>query len=139
MSREVHSNTRSLAQAPSLSPNPNSTAGRAAVSAPLVASAHTREAQNETEVKGRWTVHTCKDCGGHAHCYDRCPADRRRVWTEVVPIPVVPCDDAAIERAALALHLARGLSRGSFAMDGYCECREQAMVVLRAAGETPDA
>jgi hypothetical protein len=54
-------------------------------------------------VEGRWTLHVCKDCGQRSHWQDRCPKDRRRVWTEQVPVPVVPVDDAAIER--LAQHL----------------------------------
>jgi len=43
-------------------------------------------------------------------------------------VPVVPCDDAAIERAA------RALSAG---MEPTAIEREQAVAVLRAAGETP--
>lgn len=49
-------------------------------------------------VEGRWTIMLCKDCGQRAHYQDRCPKDRRRVWTEMVEMPVVPCDDAAVER-----------------------------------------
>jgi hypothetical protein len=77
-------------------------------------------------VRSRWRIHICEDCGGMAHYQDRCPKDRRRVWTKVVEMPVVPCDDEAVERVAQAmrtqnLHLSLET------------CRERAIDLFNAA------
>jgi hypothetical protein len=80
-----------------------------------------------------WTIHVCKDCGQRAHYQDRCPKGRRCVWTEMVEVPVVPCDDAAIERGAEALiAIAARWGLGEWHIEG---ARELAEAVLRAAGE----
>jgi hypothetical protein len=78
---------------------------------------------------GRWHIFVCEACGEATGRHKDCD-NARRAATEVVPV-----DEAAIERAARALHRARGLSDGSFGTDGYCECREFAEAALRAAGK----
>jgi hypothetical protein len=93
-------------------------------------------------VIGRWTIMLCKDCGQRAHYQNRCPKDRRRVWTEMVEVPVVPCDDAAVERAMLELYeLGRGqkwpgVLEGGIAVS-HVGIEIVVKAVLRAAGETP--
>jgi hypothetical protein len=79
---------------------------------------------------GRWTIKQDRTAYGVIQWIGGAKVPREAT-------PVVPCDDAAVERAALALHLARGLSRASFGSENYCGCREHAEAVLRAAGEVP--
>jgi hypothetical protein len=89
-------------------------------------------------MQGRWTIHVCKDCGQRAHYQDRCPKDKRRIWTEQVPVPVVPCNDAAIERVAVVLCDESDRFVWQTAHERVRECyRELAGQALRAAGETP--
>lgn len=42
----------------------------------------------------RWTIHVCKDCRQLAHGPgSRCAADRRRTWTEMETVEVVPVSE----------------------------------------------
>jgi len=82
-------------------------------------------------MEGRWMLLICPRCGTQvtdhgedgSYCGMHFP---ERV--ESLVVPVVPCDDAAIERAA------RALSAG---MEPTAIEREQAVAVLRATGEAP--
>jgi uncharacterized OB-fold protein len=83
-------------------------------------------------VEGRWMLHVCKDCGERAHGPgSRCAKDRRRTWTEMREVPVVPCDEAAVERGTDALIRQEGFEPDEDSRDAW---REHARAVLRAAG-----
>jgi hypothetical protein len=47
-------------------------------------------------MKGAWSIYVCTGCGGATGRHNACDAIREQT-------PVVPCDDAAVERAARAL------------------------------------
>jgi len=85
-------------------------------------------------MEGRWTIRLVPTLdGGH-----RVAADGP-LLTE--PVPVVPCDDAAIERGSQALYeMGRGKDWPGV-LNGlpvsHVGTREVARAVLRAAGETP--
>lgn len=81
---------------------------------------------------GRWTITRCPTCGIYEGPLDA-PAladcdDSADAW-EIVP--VVPCDDAAIERVARRLAELQGYPTGPHHLDMVA-----AMEVLKAAGET---
>jgi hypothetical protein len=75
-------------------------------------------------MRGRWDVFVCTGCGECTGRHAACDAVREKT-------PVVPCDDAAVERAALAIAQEAGhASTASYA-------RRLAAAALRAAGEDP--
>jgi len=82
-------------------------------------------------MEGRWTIYQCP-ATGRVGLHDSfrtcdCPAPFKAV-------PVVPCDDAALERGAEALiRIAKRWGMGDWQPTG---ARELAAEVLRAAGET---
>jgi hypothetical protein len=60
-------------------------------------------------MEGRWKFYVCVDCGESAHGPgSRCAKDRRRTWTQMAEVPVVPCDDEAVDRVARELCHQRG-------------------------------
>jgi hypothetical protein len=81
-------------------------------------------------MKGRWTVKLA-----HNVC---AWGDTMAVVSDPVPTedptPVVPCDDAAVERIARWLHCERFGCAGE---EPCATCRRDAEAVLRAAGESP--
>jgi hypothetical protein len=82
-------------------------------------------------MEGRWTIRwqpfTASSFGGYK-------LGGREPWPGEDPTPVVPCDDAAVERGARALCEADGGDPDT------CRCmsmhRRDAEAVLRAAGES---
>lgn len=68
-------------------------------------------------IEGRWIIFVCAGCGGATGRHQDCDANREAT-------PVVPCDAAALDRAAHALAEAQK-SRPS--------ARDLAEVALRAA------
>lgn len=70
-------------------------------------------------IEGRWTIFVCTGCGEATGRHKGCDALREAT-------PVVPCDEAAVERAVRAL-----------ANRGVLSHHEVAEIVLRAAGEQP--
>jgi hypothetical protein len=83
-------------------------------------------------MQGRWTIHRRGDQN---------PGGYVRNYSEALgfPMPVVPCDDAAIERSAERLLAYRYSLGPAQAKSLLAECRRDVETVLRAAGETPDA
>jgi hypothetical protein len=85
---------------------------------------------------GRWTLQRCNGCGrvavgraGTEWCHDT-----ERMETQT-PVPVVPCDDAAVERVARVL-----CSQHGYSWDDAGDGLKAALVAaadqaLRAAGE----
>jgi hypothetical protein len=94
----------------------------------------------EAPVDGRWTLQRCNGCGriamgrrGTEWCFD---TEQREPQTSV---PVVPCDDAAVKRAARLLAEMwpddfDPAGRGTFNV----RAQQVTTAVLRAAG-APDA
>jgi hypothetical protein len=81
-------------------------------------------------VEGRWTIRWDADSWPHAQF--------KIGGTFPLPgeefVPVVPCDDAAVERGGKALvEIAKRWGLGDWQMSG---ARELAEALLRAAGET---
>lgn len=81
-------------------------------------------------MEGRWVLEGVPD--------GKWPMVQRGPWLgDRVRVPVVPCDDAAIERAAQgladAVQSVNGRGRGAVADHHY----EWVRAVFRAAGETP--
>lgn len=74
------------------------------------------------EIEGRWEIFVCTGCGGATGRHAECDALRERT-------PVVPCDDAAVERAARAV-----VDNYSYDDDDPNWARDLAEAVLRAAG-----
>lgn len=72
---------------------------------------------------GRWTVFVCTGCESPTGRHKDCDAVREAT-------PVVPCDPAAVERAASALLEANQDFSGDYAY-------EMAELALRAAGSKP--
>lgn len=85
-------------------------------------------------MEGRWQVYLCGGCnrpafgvGGDQHCTD---TDRMEPQQ---PVPVVPCNDAAIERVATKLAEIQGYHAGPLEID-----RRSARDLLRAAAGTAE-
>lgn len=80
-------------------------------------------------MEGRWTIRWQPfkyGMGGYK-------VGGREPWPTEKPTPVVPCDDAAVERAAKAVSDGWAIDEP----DAPRTAREIAEAVLRAAGETP--
>lgn len=85
-------------------------------------------------MEGRWTIKVVEDVwsqGGRMAVVASGPNPGRE------PVPVVPCDDAAIERVVLALWKSRANMRDWRLEDERKQFTRIAEAVLRAAGETP--
>jgi hypothetical protein len=77
-------------------------------------------------LEGRWIIFVCTGCGEATGRHQACDAKREAT-------PVVPVDEAAVERVAQAIYEA---GRGDW--QGFRDAqraREVAEFVLRAAGE----
>lgn len=85
-------------------------------------------------MEGRWTIHVAYDNGdvlqGHNAIVTGPP-----VYAADPVVPVVPCDDAAIERAAE--YLFPSIPSPYTDEDAMRFARDLARGTLRAAGETP--
>lgn len=77
-------------------------------------------------MEGRWTIVTLHDVPRAIESAGHVPAPG---WGAV---PVVPCDDAAVERVAAKLAAIQGYHVGPLEIDRRAACE-----LLRAAGETP--
>lgn len=80
-------------------------------------------------MEGCWTVYVCTGCGLPTGRHKDCDALREAV-------PVVPCDDAAVDRAAYALACLGncGLPWAEIREQDREGWRARAQAVLRAAG-----
>lgn len=74
-------------------------------------------------VEGRWTVFVCTGCGECTGRHNACDAKREAT-------PVVPCDEAAIERAMPAL----AATDSDYRYVSKADLRAAVVEVLRAAG-----
>lgn len=86
-------------------------------------------------LEGRWHVFVCSGCGECTGRHGACDALRVRT-------PVVPVDDAAVERAAEALFGNGILDEIAASSDGdgrdcWDDAESIVKAVLRAAGEQP--
>jgi hypothetical protein len=79
-------------------------------------------------VEGRWTVYVCTGCEMPTGRHKDCDAAREAT-------PVVPVDDAAVERAEVAA--AKILAPYSKELTPDIVAQQIVEAVLRAAGETP--
>lgn len=84
-------------------------------------------------LKGRWTITVCPKCGTHdgsGYCMEGPCADAPRC----VDVPAVPCNPAAVERAAEAAARFDGSLWNDPTDEDAAWYRELAEAVLRAAG-----
>jgi hypothetical protein len=84
--------------------------------------------------EGRWTIWRIRERAGEqrfgAWNVGSQPKDYESTDLEVEAVPVVPCDDAAVERVARYLHIERF---GTIDTAPSASCVDTARAVLRAA------